>query len=245
MSLNDRVSSRSSSTSGEKRRVHRRDEGARGSGARTPRSPWPRRRAASVRRSSGREIRRARGRVAAATTSRMAVTASTGHRRRGPPNRRGVAPSSVPTMALVCGSRTGAAARHVGCESTTTVPARTVAACLSESGGSARPDRRDDAPVEIAHHHVDVEIGVELAQPLGEAGSIAEALAGQGGHVAHHPLRRLAHEGAARAHREHEAAPRAPPRPGHPGSAGRCGSGGAPSLSAIPGSARSRRRAPS
>ena len=139
MSLNDRVSSRSSSTSGEKRRLHRRGEGARGSGARTVRSPWPRRRAASVRRSIGREMRRARGRVAAATTSRMAVTASTGHKRRGPPNRRGVAPSSVPTMALVSGSRTGAAARHVGCESTTTVPARTVAACLSESGGSARP----------------------------------------------------------------------------------------------------------
>ena len=88
------------------------------------------------------------------------------------------------------GRGSGAAARPVGRESTTTAARAPAADSSAVRAGSARPDGGDDAPVEIAHDEVDVELVVELAQPPRERGPIAEALADQAATWRASPLRR-------------------------------------------------------
>ena len=72
-----------------------------------------------------------------------------------------------------------------------------------------RAGRGDDGAVQVAHDHVEVEIGVKLLQARDERPAIPEPLAGQRGHVARDALADLAREAAASADGEDHADRRA------------------------------------
>ena len=68
---------------------------------------------------------------------------------------------------------------------------------------------REDAPVEIAHGDVDVELRVQSLEAPGERGRIVEALGDQAGGVAGHPLAHVPHQHAPVDEREDETRRRA------------------------------------
>ena len=136
MSLKARVRSASSSLL-ESRSPHQRP--VLPGGTRAVRSPAPRRRAASVSRSTGREMRRARMAAVNANITRSRLRIRAGRlrpRRRG---RRWAEVSMVPSTAPVFGSRIGMATDHSGFGWTMRRPVRTWASCSGVKVGSSVP----------------------------------------------------------------------------------------------------------